>query len=367
MLRGIAALVVVVGHIRGFLIVDFNWLESGVLWHKLIYFIGGLGHQAVIAFFALSGYLVGGKALRDMQTGHWSLLDYLTARLARLWAVAIPALLLTLALDRLGSALGGAVGYEGQFALFLSSGPSEITPADHSIGTFFANVAFLQTILAPVYGSNGPLWSLANEFWYYIIFPLLASSVLVRSSAVRRSLVVAAALLIAWALPVKLVLLGSIWCAGALASLFAARRAHSSAFTILLYGLTASLCVAASVFAGFRWTGVTMDIVLGLAWAALLPALTMLPRVGGYYTCVANGLSEISYTLYATHFPLLAFIYFTFLAPSQWEPGALSIVLGLAMLALALALATLFWWLFERRTGEIRMAGLRLIRVLQQS
>jgi len=36
-----------------------------------------------------------------------------------------------------------------------------------------ANVFFLQTITVPVYGSNSPLWSLANEFWYYLLFPLL--------------------------------------------------------------------------------------------------------------------------------------------------------------------------------------------------
>jgi len=367
MLRGLAALVVVIGHIRGFLIVDFSYLEFSAFWHKPVYFIGGLGHQAVIAFFALSGYLVGGKALRDMQTGRWSLSDYLTARLARLWVVVIPALLLTLALDKVGSALGGGAGYEGQLASLLSSGPSESTPADHSIATFFANVAFLQTIATPVYGSNGPLWSLANEFWYYIIFPLLASSVLVRSSVTKRGLGVVAALLVASALPVSLVLLGSIWCMGAVVSFLAAKKAYSNAFASLPYMLAMSLCVAVGILAGFRWTGVPTDIVLGLAWAALLPALAMLPRVDGHYARIANGLSEISYTLYATHFPLLAFIYFTILAPNQWEPGALPVILAVAMLAAALALAVLFWWLFERRTGEIRLASRRLIHSLQHS
>lgn len=26
----------------------------------------------------------------------------------------------------------------------------------------------------PIFGSNGPLWSLANEFWYYVLFSLAA-------------------------------------------------------------------------------------------------------------------------------------------------------------------------------------------------
>ncbi|MFL9909315.1 hypothetical protein [Paraburkholderia sp. RL17-337-BIB-A] len=33
------------------------------------------------------------------------------------------------------------------------------------------NVVFLQTLTCGTYGSNGPLWSLANEFWYYMWFP----------------------------------------------------------------------------------------------------------------------------------------------------------------------------------------------------
>ena len=37
---------------------------------------------------------------------------------------------------------------------------------------FAGNALFLQTILVPVLGTNGPLWSLAYEFWYYAVFPL---------------------------------------------------------------------------------------------------------------------------------------------------------------------------------------------------
>jgi peptidoglycan/LPS O-acetylase OafA/YrhL len=36
------------------------------------------------------------------------------------------------------------------------------------------NLVFLQAILVPTWGSNGPLWSLAFEFWFYIWFPTLA-------------------------------------------------------------------------------------------------------------------------------------------------------------------------------------------------
>jgi peptidoglycan/LPS O-acetylase OafA/YrhL len=56
------------------------------------YLITGLGHQWVIVFFVLSGYLVGGSVLRSVAVNHWSWRVYLLNRLTRLYAVLIPAL-----------------------------------------------------------------------------------------------------------------------------------------------------------------------------------------------------------------------------------------------------------------------------------
>jgi peptidoglycan/LPS O-acetylase OafA/YrhL len=38
------------------------------------------------------------------------------------------------------------------------------------------NAFFLQTIAGPTFGSNGPLWSLAYEWWYYVLFPLVLAA-----------------------------------------------------------------------------------------------------------------------------------------------------------------------------------------------
>ena len=46
--------------------------QSHSLFDQLFYFVTGLGHQCVIAFFALSGFLVGGPALRDIINGRWT-------------------------------------------------------------------------------------------------------------------------------------------------------------------------------------------------------------------------------------------------------------------------------------------------------
>src|SRR5205823_6105371 len=113
MLRGLAAVLVMAGHLRAFVFSTFASLNNPDVTIKLFYGLTGLGHQAVIVFFAMSGFLVGGKALDDMISGRWSWARYLVRRLSRLWIVLIPALITTAILDEIGIALTSGVGYDG--------------------------------------------------------------------------------------------------------------------------------------------------------------------------------------------------------------------------------------------------------------
>jgi peptidoglycan/LPS O-acetylase OafA/YrhL len=100
--------------------------------------------------------------------------------------------------------------------------------------------------------------------------------------------------------------------------------------------------------------GLASDLLLGMAFASALPALAALPNFGFTYDRTADGLAKISYTLYATHFPVLAFLWFVALAPSKWPVGPTGIVVMAAVSTIAIAIATAMWWLFERRTDLIR-------------
>ena len=61
-----------------------------------------------------------------------------------------------------------------------------LSVAPRSVTAFIGNMFGLQTILVPSFGGNFPLWSLANETWYYILFPLLVLVLRGRSIAWRR-------------------------------------------------------------------------------------------------------------------------------------------------------------------------------------
>ncbi len=350
MLRGAAAMLVFLSHLRAFTFVDYGSLLDPSLVTKAFYAMTGLGHQAVIAFFALSGFLVGGKALSDMLAGCWSWRLYIPRRLTRLWVVVIPALAITLVLDRLGLMSSGGAGYGGAYYATYCSGPNPDLPLDHSLAALLGNLVFVQTIYVPVFGSNSPMWSLANEFWYYAVFPLAASLFLVPYG--RSGLLLAAGLLMAavLALPAGFLPGGLIWAAGAaggwlvrsprLAPLF--RHAASRAAVAVLAGLA----VVYTKIPG----GAAPDLVLGLSLAAGLPALAHLPSWGAFYRRLARGAAGMSYTLYLVHFPLLTFVFLTGAAPVQWQPGLAGAGIFLAAAALTLAWTAGIWWCFERNT-----------------
>lgn len=360
MLCGLCALAVVIGHIRGFLLVDYSDLASPHPAYKVLYFLTGLGHQAVIAFFALSGYLVGGKVLTEVLAGTWSWPRYIAARLSRLWTVALPALALTLIWDSVGWWLSGASGYVGAFHGLLASGPTPAQPASWSLQSLVGNAVFLQTIAVPPYGSNGPLWSLANEFWYYAAFPPLAVAVLSHRPVWQRLASATTAVFVVFVLPLDLVLLGLIWIAGAMAH----RAGHVQQLHGVLahpFYLFAVVSIVAIAVAFGRLTPpvpgqVLTDIITGIAIAALLPSLANLPPAGRSFARWAIGLSDISYTLYATHFPLLFTIWLGAFAPKQMQPDLVALLSGTAVLALTLGYAGIVWWCFERNTAWVRSA-----------
>jgi len=123
-------------------------------------FSGGLyecnfGHEAVIVFFLLSGYVVAFVA----EVKENSFESFAQHRLARLLSVVVPVLLIIPILDYIGQQHNVLI-YQGKII------------HDYYILRFFANLLFFQELwfLAIQYFSDTPLWSLGYEFWYYALF-----------------------------------------------------------------------------------------------------------------------------------------------------------------------------------------------------
>ena len=353
-LRGLAALLVVVEHLRAFLFVPFPQVVSPGVITKAFYLVTGLGHQAVMIFFVLSGFLVGGSVITALQRGKWSWRTYLLRRMSRLWVVLIPALLLTLFWDKLGCGIAPE-GYHGAFREFYHSGPTPVIPADWSIGTFFGNAFFLQTILVPCFGTNGPLWSLANEFWYYLLFPLL---ILVFASVQRVPARMACLLLAAGILlflPKSILVGGVIWLLGAgVFYLIQNGKIRSIVSHPVWLILSLILTIGALLASRSGRIGEGADLLIGIGCAALVAGLATRGSTSYFYGMLSAGASEISYTLYLVHFPVLAFLFFRFFKGIQMSPGLTTGSWFAIPLGGVLLYSIAIWWLFERNTDRVR-------------
>jgi peptidoglycan/LPS O-acetylase OafA/YrhL len=154
--------------------------------------MGNAGPDAVMVFFVLSGFVIAYTAEhKDTSLG-----TYAASRLARLWSVLLPALLLTFAADMLGAAWSPELyaGEDFRFGL-----PSLLTSA------LFGNELWFSSI-KPM--SNEPVWSLGFEFWYYVIF---GASFYLRG-ALRAGVVSATCLIVG----PKILLFFPLWLAGAI-------------------------------------------------------------------------------------------------------------------------------------------------------
>src|SRR5258707_10002263 len=95
-IRGAAALIVLLGHTRSLFFSSLT-ADTAPTQAAANYVVRGnratVGEVAVIIFFVLSGYLVGGSVIRSVKNGTWSWKSYLFKRITRLWVVLIPALM----------------------------------------------------------------------------------------------------------------------------------------------------------------------------------------------------------------------------------------------------------------------------------
>lgn len=369
LIRGLSALMVLFAHVRGFILVDHNDVANSGTLANAFYLGTGFHHQAVMVFFVLSGYFVGGSVIEAFREGRFSPAHYALARLSRLWMALIPALLLTLLLDSLGRT-SNPEAYAGGFREIFMSGPEPGGNERYSLLTFLGNLAFLQTVELPAFGSNGPLWSLSNEFWYYVLFPMAVYAAVPSYSNARWWILLskrfAAALLffalISW-LPSEMVFKGLIWLFGVLVWCFG----RITEFSIVVGGWRWKIVGAAAFLATLAASKTTSvfgsDFAVGLAFALWMPSLIGPWKKPGWWQRWGSGLSAVSYTLYVVHFPVLFLITTTLLNGDQFQPDAQGLIWFMGLSIICFGIAVVMWWCFESRTEKARRLLSRVLRL----
>jgi peptidoglycan/LPS O-acetylase OafA/YrhL len=347
LLRGIASLQVAAAHLRSELYPGLRGLEEPGIPYMALAFLTGFAHQAVIVFFLISGWLVGGSLLGKMGQPR-ALRAYAIDRATRLWTVLVPTLLLVIGIGLVtGAALPAPAGFDAA--------------GEFSAGAFVGNLLGLQTIVVDRFGGNYPLWSLANETWYYIQFPLLLLVFTGRGLFQQAAGAAMLALTLAF-LPYVMSLYFGIWLLGAL---FSRIRIDSplSARMLLL-----AVAVAVSVY--YRINGANddigpesfvQDLVCSLPIVLLLASMhqaignsPFLRRVG----ILGKWLSGFSFTLYVLHVPVIHLLQHagrTWFGREKLDPSsATDLAVYFAILGILMAASYLSYLLFERNTYRVR-------------
>jgi peptidoglycan/LPS O-acetylase OafA/YrhL len=312
--------------------------------------------EAVILFFVLSGYLVGGSVLRLMRTQRWSWRSYLTKRLTRLYVVLIPALVIGGTLDYFGSKIFG-------------SGSVYTTPQGIQLITTYqlaerfrpsvlmGDLFFLDTFKVPYLGTNVALWSLSNEFWYYMIFPMLCMALVWAEKPMWRVLWLAVAVGLMIFTGLNMTVLFPLWIFGALISIVP--RVFTAASAKWLGVLNALLLLA--VMLGVRlmhWNSLPADYLIALVAGTLLYLLAQQTNRAkpGLYKSFASFFSRISYTLYLFHVPLAIFLCAVLNSPwHQWQKTPVRLAMFALSDSVLIVCAYLLWRLFEARTDQVRI------------
>lgn len=204
----------------------------------------GYGHESVVVFFVLSGFVVAySQENKDPTFRH-----YAASRLSRLWSVALPTIVLTLILDTVGRALSPAV-YSG------------LCEAD-ILGTL-ASSLFLNELWfgEACLGTNIPYWSLSYEFFYYCLYGAYAFA------PIRWPVLAIVSLLL---IGPKVLLLIPCWAAGVAVFRIARKpMQQKTALSLALAGLALFLAFVGNKV-GNNFINWRVETLIGSIWAERL-------------------------------------------------------------------------------------------------
>jgi peptidoglycan/LPS O-acetylase OafA/YrhL len=350
LLRAIAALLVCLGHWRNLLFLDYPQISRHRALLSAPYVLTGAGHQAVVIFFVLSGYLISGNIFRLIRDGRWSWRTYLIHRLTRLWLVLFPALLLGGLWDIVGLHLHSAQAlYGGLVANHVTSDVANTL----NIRCFFGNLFFLQNTFVQCFGSNSPLWSLANEFWYYLLFPLALLACQSKCTKAARVVQGALFLVLAWLVGIRIMSLFPIWLLGSgLAAFRLPKIPNLLRVIVVITYILLFFFLAKSHLAEL----IASDYLLGFATSALLLCLLshQSESSDSFWVRTSRTGARFSYTLYVVHMPFLLLLAAMTVHSNRWSPSFPNLTIGLCELALTILYAFLVARATEFHTDQVR-------------
>ena len=337
-IRFVAALMVVFCHSRNDFFLPYGELspEQQTPLSMAFYALGRLGHEAVIVFFVLSGFLVGGAGLKRIFNQSFNLKSYAIDRLVRIYLPLISSIFLFLV------------------TCIILRKPFDIICA-------IGNLLNLQeSFVEPLVG---PYWSLAYEMWFYI--SVAAFYLIIRNGKGKW-----------WGLAIMgmigVVFVNGLdffyfflWLLGAFSFLTLPKKGNKLVLivsvVIMLLSMALTQILSDSHSVSIIIPGVSnykmAELLLALSICVFIQQIIQFPPKRNFSRIVEEKLgscAKFSYTLYLSHriFFLLLFAFVYKQGIGQFN--AKDLLIYLSFLIVSVVLCWLFYMITERYTQYIK-------------
>lgn len=323
---------VLLSHTRNDFFLPYNMLPDGQQGPLafLFYFVCRLGHEAVIAFFVISGFLVGGRGLEKIMTNTFNNKSYIIDRAVRIGIPLVASIIFFFITSQ----------FIGQRFEWLTA-----------VGNLFS----LQGVLCQSLVS--PFWSLSYEVWFYI---LLLGISLVASKKRSGLLIVLICCLVFVKLDPQYLLM---WFMGAFAYLCRPTKHNKwiqwGALLMIMATISLSIVASESHAISFSWKP-NRDVIVMLLAASMclfIQQIILCQPTGKVSVKVEKAFSYLagfSYTLYLSHRITLLLVFKYIYDMNQAQFTLQGIIAYVSILCMCLVVSWGLYMISERHTYTVK-------------
>lgn len=346
LVRFIAAFIVVISHSLMVFIPEYEDLppaNQNILIRGFM-FLAKQGHFAVLCFFILSGFFVGGKTMEKIANQSFSWKSYSIDRSVRILLPLLSSLVLTFVVNT----------YLGIY---------------HSSGSYFGNLLSLQGIVCePV---NGVLWSLSYEVWCYVI--MLGIGIIYSNKSTQTwgggeigILILISCFIVFTKLSVVYLF---VWLLGLFCYKMHQKQMFSSItnskrFIVLIILAMAIIDAIVKIKYSYLFIRYMGELIFSFLFSLIVLFLlkhepqTYIQKKCEYW---GNQLAKFSYTLYLSHYPILLLINSVFPKGENFNTYSLSLWFGSTLISLAVSY--LSYLMAEKHTYAVKTLIRKKIRL----
>lgn len=342
-LRFIAAFMVLLSHSRSTFFPEYGALpaEQHNLLTMAFTMICRMGHEAVIIFFVLSGFLVGGRGFERIKAGTMNVKSYAIDRFSRIYPPLLTAIIFC------------------GISIYVTD---ETYYTDFTWQNALGNILNLQGICCESVVS--PFWSLNYEVWFYVILGTLAVLLITNSNRTKiTSFLFFVAALTVFVLGLKMHYL-LIWMMGAVA--YVARPKQKNRWVLILSFIGFFAGVLFFQFSqnthslSFTIKGANNELTeLYMSAMACLMIQQMIlfepqTKITKSIEKYLGNMAKFSYTLYLSHRVVFLWIIAYLWADSTCDFSLKGISMYLATVLISLFVCWLIYLVSERYSPQIK-------------